>query len=156
MNGDLSPRDICLRTCPGGVYVGLAFISRVCAWTLFFSRQGSSPDLSGPCLFVSAHVCVCLWMVFFRILFWAVFKSGSESVSAYLRAAFVSGRFRQVLSPDVSLQCLCPDGSLFRTCLGGICLKTVFIVSPAEHGFQTLFCFHLHCYSMQNHFDETL
>ena len=59
-----------------------------------------------------------------------------------------------------------PDAAGWESASGraraGVCLRTrvrlraVFIVWPVENGFQTSFCFHLHCFSMQKHFDETV
>ena len=137
-SGQLSSRRICA-----------VFISE-CVRVVFMSRREfvSARVWTGVCLQTCLssvfHWTAWLWARLGGVCVQAVFLSGQEFVARRVWVVFVSGQ-------HLILDCL-----YLRTCPGDVCIWVLFIVCPVENGFQTSFCFHLHCYAMQKHFDETV
>ena len=128
---------------------------RVDVFKRCLSLDSLDPDTSGAG-FVSGRV--GWWLCPHRYL--SRDASRREFVFGCVRAECVSGQ----LGPGYVLWVLSLGGVCLRTGVsldgslspdGSLSLCRVYSLA-VENGFQTLFCFHLHRYSMQNHFDETV
>ena len=125
----LSLGAVCLRTCPGGVYVWLAFVSglvRAMSLCLLMCPGGIYRWTCPGGVYVQAGVCLqtCPDDVYVRIgvCFWTCL--GSVCLQMFWcqthPAGFVSGRAQAVF---FSRQCLFPDCLCLRTCPGGVCIQ---------------------------------